>query len=236
MISVFCTCNANILGEQTMPILEVLFLYLVLVALAVGILFLVDPVYNLEELDYELREFVHYYKETSWWWLTTFFTSLVALTVGSDPGLLVDIGLLSIFIVPALLYYHNKHPFSLKCEYRKRTSSGRTAISEEQEKIATAEDGQYVLEFPITTGSNIDEFTIDLNIPNGVEIWSHSAIQGVGLSDDETSIEGVAPAGREPFVFELILNETTGVQQGSNLLVLTDENSGRELTTVRLIP
>lgn len=224
------------LGSQAMAVLKVLFIYLVVNTGAVGILVIVDPVSSLEELDYELREFVNYYKETSWWWLSTFFTSVVSLTVGSGPGLLIDLGFLSIFVAPALLYFHRKYPFSLECGYRSRTPDGRTAISEEKENIATVDNEQYVLEFPITTGSNIDEFTIDLTIPDGVEIWSHSAIQDIGLSDDETAIEGIAPPGRDSFVFGLILNETGGVQQGANLLILSDADSGRELTTIRLMP
>jgi len=235
MVSVW-SCLDSVLGSQAAAVLEVLFIYLVVVAVAVSVLFIVDPVSSLEELDYELRGFVQYYKETSWWWLSTFFTSVVALTIGSGPGLLADLGLLSIFVAPALLYYHRHFPFSLKCEYRARTPDGRTAISEERENIATADDGFYVMEFPITTGSNVDEFAIDLAVPDGVEVWSHSAIEGVGLSEDETAIEGVAPPGRDSFVSELILKETTDVQQGANLLVLSDTNSGRELTTIRLIP
>lgn len=226
----------SFLNSQAMAVLEVLFIYLVLVAVAVGVLFIVDPVSSLEELDYELREFVHYYKETAYWWLTTFFVSVVALTVGSGYNLLVDLAFLSIFTAPAILYYHRNYPFSLKCDYRARTSSGRTAISEERENIATLDQGQYVLEFPITTGANIDEFAIDLAVPDGVDVWSHSAIKGVSLSEDETAIVGQAPPGQDSFVFELILDETTGVQQGANLLVLSDADSGRELTTIRLMP
>lgn len=221
---------------QLLAILEVLGIYLVLVALAIGFLLLIEPISSLEELDYEFREFVDYYKETSWWWLTTFFTALLALTVGASPGLLVDLAFLSIFTLPALIYFYRGYPFSLKCEYRSRDSSGRTAITEEKEGFATLEDGQYVLEFPITTGSNVEEFRIDLTIPAGVEVWSHSAIRGIGLSDDETAIEGTAPPGRDTFVFELILRETTGVQPGANLLVLSECESGRTLTTIRLRP
>jgi len=77
------TCLDSLLGSQLVVIFELVFIYLVLVAITVGIVAVVDPISSLEELDYELREFVHYYKETSWWWLTTFFTSVVALTVGS---------------------------------------------------------------------------------------------------------------------------------------------------------
>lgn len=226
----------NFLISHVMPVLEVLFVYFVLVATGTGILFIIGPVSSIEELDYELREFIQYYKETSWWWLSTFFTTVVALTVGSGPGLLVDLGFLSIFTAPAILYYHRGYPFSLKCGYRARTPSGQTAIGEEQQNIATLDNGQYVLEFPITTGSNIDDFMVDLNIPDGVEVWSSSGIKGVGLSDDETAIEGTAPPGNEPFVFELIFDETTGVQRGANLLVLSDAGSSRELTTVRLMP
>ena len=226
----------SFLNSHVMPVLEVLFIYFVIVAVGTGVLFIVEPVSSVEELDYELREFIQYYKETSWWWLSTFFTTVVALTVGSGPGLLVDLGFLSVFVAPAILYYHRGFPFSLKCDYRARTPSGQTAIGEERENIATLDDGQYVLEFPITTGSNIDDFTIDLSVPDGVEVWSSSAIKGVGLSEDETTIEGGAPPGNAPFVFELILDETTGVQRGANLLVLSDARSNRELTTVRLMP
>lgn len=235
MSSVY-SCLTNFLNSQIMPILEVIFIYLVVVAIASGVLFIIDPVSSIEELDYELREFVHNYKETSWWWLTTFFATVVALTMGAGPSLLADLGFLSIFAAPALLYYHRGYPFSLQCDYRARTSSGRTAIHEEEENIATSDEGQYLLEFPITTGSNIKEFTIDLTLPAGVEVWSYSAIQDVSLSEDETAIEGKAPPGRDLFVFELILEETTGVQQGANLLILSDAESERELTTIRLIP
>jgi len=230
------TCLDSLLGSQLVVIFELVFIYLVLVAITVGIVAVVDPISSLEELDYELREFVHYYKETSWWWLTTFFTSVVALTVGSGNGLFVNLVFLSIFTAPAMLYFHRKYPFSLKCGYRARTSSGRTAINEEKENIATPDKGLYVLEFPITTGSNIEDIAIDLTIPDGVEVWNHSGINDVGLSEDKTTIEGKAPPGRDSFVFELILTETTGVQQGANLLILSDSESGRELVTVRLLP
>ncbi|WP_157224610.1 hypothetical protein [Natronococcus occultus] len=224
------------LGSQIIAVLELLFVYVALVAVICGISFVVSPVSSVEELDYELREFVHYYKETSWWWLTTFFTSVIALTVGAGHGLFVSLIFLSVFTGPAILYYHRKYPFSLKCGYRARTSSGRTAINEEQENIATPDDGLYVLEFPITTGSNIEEFTIDLTIPDGVKVRNHSGIRGVGLSENKTAIEGKAPPGRDSFVFEIILSETAGVQQGANLLILSDAESGRELTTIRLLP
>lgn len=222
--------------SQIASILEVLIIYFISVSLIIGILLFVKPISSIQELDYELREFVFYYKETSWWWLTTFFTSVIALTVGAGPGLLFDLVLLSVFTIPAVLYFHQGYPFSLKCGYRARTPSGQTAISEEKENIATKDNDQYILEFPITTGSNIDEFTIDLTIPNGVVVWTYSGIRGVGMSNDETAIIGKAPPGRDTFVFELILEETLGVQQGANLLILSDSDSGRELTKVRLIP
>lgn len=226
----------GLLNTQAKAVLEVLFIYLALVAVAVGLLFIIEPISNLDELRHEFRGFVDHYKETPWWWLTTFFVSVIALTVGSGQSLFVDLLFLSLFTAPAIAYYHRNYPFSLQCEYRARTSDGRTAISEEKENIATLDQGKYVLEFPITTGSNIEEFSINLTIPDGVEVWSFSTIDGVTLSEGESTIQGESPPGRDSFVFELILDENGGVQQGANLLILSDSRSGRELTSVRLIP
>lgn len=230
------SCLNEILSSQAFAVLEVIFIYLLLVGAAVGFLYIIEPVSSFKELKYEFTEFVHYYKNTAWWWLTTFFVSVISLTLGAGQSLLVDLTLLSLFTAPAIAYYHQNYPFSLKVEYRSRTSSGRTAISEEKENIATLDNGQYVLEFPITTGSNIDEFEIDVAVPDGVEVWHYSAITGVNMSNDKTAIEGQAPVGRDSFVFDLILNETSGVKQGANLLILSDAGSGRELVSVRLMP
>ncbi|MFC5133530.1 hypothetical protein GJ633_00805 [Halorubrum sp. CBA1125] len=229
-------CLNEILNPQTIEVLEVIFIYLILVGAAVGILLIVEPISNFKELRYELTEFVHYYKNTAWWWLTTFLISVISLTIGAGQSVFVDLTLLSLFTAPAIAYYHQNSPFSIKVEYRARTSNGRTAIGEEIENIATLDNDQYILEFPITTGSNIDEFEIDLAVPDGVEVWNYSAITGVDLSDNKTSIEGHAPAGRDSFVFELILKKTAGVKQGANLVVLSDSSSGRELVSVRLMP
>lgn len=226
----------QLLDLPVIDVVEILVIYVVIVTVVVGVLYVLEPVSSLEEFDYEMREFVHYYKETAYWWLTTFFVSVVSLTIGSNQSMAVDIALLSIFVAPAVLYYHRHYPFSLVVEYRARTSLGQTAISEEKENISTLDRGMYVLEFPITTGSNVSEFEISLDIPGGVDVWSYSGITGVELSEDKNAIVGKAPAGKDSFVIELILDKKSGVQQGANQLVLSDASSGRELTTVRLMP
>jgi len=235
MASVF-SCFYCVFASNWIAIAEVTLRYLLIMAVVGLLLVIVNITYSFDELNYELRGFVEYYRETSWWWLTSFFASLIALTIGSEPGLSVDLAVLSAFIAPAIFYFHRNYPFSLKCDYRSRDADGKTLISEEKENIASKTDGLYILEFPITTGKNIDKFKINLEVPDGVKVRNLPTISGVGLSDEKDAIIGEAPPGGDTFVVELIIEETTGVQRGSNLLVLSDDDSERNLKSIRLMP
>lgn len=189
------------------------------------------PTSSLKELDHELAAFVNHYKDSSWWWITSFVTSVVALTIGATPGLPIDVVLLGIFFIPAIIHFSRYFPFSLNCEYRSSSYSEETANT-----AIIDEHSECEITLMIETGSNIDEFSFRLEIPSGLEARNiPTKATNIELTEDDYLV-GTAIPGKGGEMIELILEETTGIPRGGANMVIRDDSSGRHMTTIKILP
>lgn len=197
-----------------------------------GYEYLLGPIGNVSELDHEIKSFVSEYKKSSWWWLTTFVASVGSLTIGAQNHLLIDVAVLSIFFIPAVLFFHRYYPFSLKLEHRPTQPSDKGRESPDS-------DGNYAIDLITTVGTNVDQIQVDIKHPPGAKSESIQPPNNldISLQNDKQTITGEVPPGRDSFVLNLIVSEVgSGVGPGGNMLVFIDKNSERELTSIRLLP
>ncbi|WP_222915036.1 hypothetical protein [Natrinema sp. SYSU A 869] len=92
-----------------------------------------------------------------------------------------------------------------------------------------------MIDLVFSTGSNVNEFCISLDVPRGVETKTIQPTSSeVHLTDSDT-IEGVAPPNKDRFVVPLILETTSGVGPEGKYIVFSDEKSDRILLSVKLL-
>lgn len=233
----FWLCFSEALSPTVQSVLAVLSVYFVTVGSTIAGNLLVSDI-RLDGLDYELSEFVNHYKDTSLWWATSFFTSIVALTIGAQLGVLFDAALLWIFFLPALYHFNSNYPFSLNCTYRATQTDNTTHHGQNDDNIVQmGGDGVCDVELNVQTGSNVDEFCLDLDFPQGIDARNlGTKIRTLELLQDEGKIKGEAAPGRDKFSFDLYLEKTGQIIPGRNNFVISDDASSRSLETIRIQP
>lgn len=88
----------------------------------------------------------------------------------------------------------------------------------------------------IETGSNVDEFSFHLEIPQGLEARNiPTKATNIELTEDDY-LAGTAIPGKGGEVIELILEETTGIPRGGSNMVIRDDSTGRHMTTIKILP
>ncbi|WP_435362767.1 hypothetical protein [Haloarchaeobius sp. DYHT-AS-18] len=227
----------QVLSSETESLLSIIAGYLGVILILVLYELTLGVLNGLDEIGNELSSFVEDYKTTSHWWTASLFTTIVALTIGSNPGIVADFLVLSIFFSPAIYYFHTRYPFSLGCDFRARSSSGQTIPGQTREKVCRLNSNdEYLLELVIKTGKTVDEFCFDLTLPAGVEARNIQSVHSlVRLDKNDNQLLGKAPVGEDSIAIDLIIVPNTGVRPGGGYLIITDEESGRNLEQVRLL-
>lgn len=168
----------------------------------------------------ELRGFVDSYSSTPEWAISAISVSVLSLTIGSDQSTYVDSAILLAFIFPAVFHLNRNFPFELWAEI-------------EESEITPDDDGFYNIDLYLTTGSNIDEYFLDLDLPSGVAIQGFQGPSSEQRLTDDGQIWGEAPIDKDDFVLMITIKETTGVGY-ENLLRIIDLETDRPLTSVHL--
>ena len=222
----------TLLSNHLQAILITSSIYLLFVVFLFIVSYLSVPVNNLEEFEGEFEGFIDNYKETNMWWAASLFASVIALTIGSSPGIPIDLLVLSIFFAPGLFYFHRGYPFRIKCDYLSDN------IREEEEGIAFPEEGEYTIDLAISSGKNITEFIFEVEPPYGVEARNLLPVEFDVSLNQNNEIEGKIPKGVNPFRISVVLEEKNeiSIPAGGATLEINEKNSGRCLTEVRLFP
>jgi hypothetical protein len=167
----------------------------------------------------EVRGFVDSYSSTPEWALSAISVSLFSLTIGSDQGVYVDAAIILAFIFPAAYYLNKNFPFGLWATI--------------YEAELTPENGIYNVSLSVTTGSNIDDYLLEIDLPDGAEIQGFQSPDEKHRLSDKERISGKAPIDKDDFVIGLTIKETSGIGY-DNILQIFDVESDRLLTTVEL--
>ncbi|WP_152423087.1 hypothetical protein [Natrinema versiforme] len=237
MIEDILDCIGINIGPHASSVAFAVFLYLIIIVSYVCVWYLLEPVSSFNEFDYEVRGFIRHYRETSWWWLTTFFASIIGLVIGNVETFWTSMLILGVFFTPSGYYFYRNSPFNLNCDYKPTIVSGIDSYSEEKQNIAYPdENGKYSLNIDVTTGSHIDEFQMDLKVPDGVNPGSIQTTVSEAELVDKATIKGRSPPGRDSFLLTLFLEEASGVGPEGRFIIFFDEGGNRELLKVRLMP
>lgn len=190
-----------------------------------------------ELLQQEASAFAEDYKDSNFAWIASFVGSLLALTIGDYDGIWPTLIVVSAFILPAGIHTLRNYPFSLFCNYISYDDkTGKKVIGESNQNIAKkTKSGIYRLDFEVETGTAIDRYRVEVQLPEGVEASLDPPPGDHELTDDNI-MTGEAPLTHPQFQTGLIVRPTTGLDHGrENKVILVDEPSGRVLESVTLV-
>ena len=229
-------CLRSAVSSPFWDILTVLSIYFITVSTTIGFYILISGL-KLRGLNYELAEFIEHYKTSSLWWATSFITSIIALTIGGQIDVIYDVAILWIFFLPALYHFNSNYPFSLDCTYRATKEDNRTEHGQDEKNVAQMnQHGNCDIELNVQTGSNVDEFCLDLNTPPGVITRNlGTKIPSLELTTEDKIVGNAAP-GKDRFSFDLYLEKDSHLISGRDNLVIRDDDTGRQLETVQIQP
>lgn len=166
----------------------------------------------------ELRGFVDSYSSTPEWAISAISVPLLSLTVGSNQSVYFDLAIVLLFIFPAAIYFNRNFPFGLW-----------VSISD-TEKLP---EDMYNISLNITTGSNVEKYGLDINLPDGAIVTGFQGPNEKHHISNKHQIKGQAPLSETDFMVSISIKETTGV--GSNNVVhITDIRSSRSYDSVEL--
>lgn len=168
----------------------------------------------------ELRGFLDSYSSTPEWALTAISVPILSLTIGSDQSIYVDSAILLLFIFPAAFHLNRNFPFELWAEI-------------EENEITSNNVGFYNIDLYLTTGSNIDEYVLDIDLPSGVTIQGFQGPSTEQQLTENGQIWGKAPLDKDDFVLMITIKKTSVIGY-DNILRITDIETGRSLASVQL--
>lgn len=191
---------------------------------------------NLEVAEREVVNFIDYYKKSPAWWISSLFATIIGLSIGAGFGPIIDIVVLSIFLSPAAIYFVRDYPFSISCEYRAfNDETGQTSIHEEEKKLSEpVDEGLHEVELYITTGSNVEEYELQIDAPRTASIEAiQTADDRISLTEEDNIVGETIPESQRSVV---TLTIETDLGSQSKPLVVRDDDSKRVLEIVHLLP
>lgn len=192
-----------------------------------------------EIIKAETDAFVESYRETSIAWLSSIAASLVAVTIGSKPGTIVDISVLLLFFGPAIMHIMRYYPFTLWAKYVSiDPNSGQRSASESETNTCRIEpSGSYCLTLEMEVGEQIDRYLLEVNTPPEVEVSHVQSGSTVHRVTAGGRVTGWVPEGRSSYDIHIYIEPLDDLaEEGKNTVTIRHHATDRKLETVELLP
>lgn len=194
--------------------------------------------YNWAPYYSELPTFISEYKESDTYWIS----ALIGAYYGtSEIQIIPDYTMLTIsaiFLLPIIGHYIYYRPFGLSCKYRP-VDRQRNVLDTfaHRENIVEKEDGEWAVDLQVTAGRHINEYDLKFEPPNSCEIYFVDyQTDKVQSFDEKENVLCVESEREDDFIVGVYISDNGGLCGGNQSFVVIEEETGRILTKVTLVP
>jgi hypothetical protein len=187
-----------------------------------------------ERLRVEVLQFSDSYTDSPVSWISSLVVSVTALTVGPAPGPIYDIMLVSIFFLPAAVFFSRYRPFTVSCKY---IGAGVDHSSEGVPTATVDKSNGSNIPLKIRVAKKQEKYRLKIKHPDELILDDISTPPKGEHNLSGNSIEGDALETRPAFRLGLMFTIEGGTRGkvDQKVILIKDNKTGRVLQELEVI-